>query len=61
MRADDIARVAMGDPHIRLQASIRFLGRVLGDVIRADDGQAVFDQIEDIRRASVAFHREGDP
>jgi phosphoenolpyruvate carboxylase len=51
----------MGDPHHRLQASIRFLGRVLGDVIRADDGQAVFDQIEDIRRASVAFHRDGTP
>ncbi|HXV01332.1 MAG TPA: phosphoenolpyruvate carboxylase [Caulobacteraceae bacterium] len=49
----------MGDPQHKLQASIRYLGRVLGDVIRADDGQAVFDQIEDIRRASVAFHREG--
>jgi len=34
---------------------------VLGDVIRAEDGQAVFDQIEDIRRASVTFHREGTP
>src|SRR5215469_10873011 len=42
-----------------LQQGIRFLGRLLGDVIRAEDGQAVFDQIEDIRRASVAFHREG--
>jgi len=49
----------MADPHSELQASIRFLGRVLGDVIRAEDGQAVFDQIEAIRRASVAFHREG--
>ncbi len=34
---------------------------MLGDVIRADDGQAVFDQIEAIRRASIAFHREGTP
>src|SRR5215469_7249755 len=42
-----------------LQQGIRFLGRLLGDVIRAEDGQAVFDQIEDVRRASVAFHREG--
>ncbi len=49
----------MSDPHHQLQSRIRFLGRVLGDVIRAQDGQAVFDQIEDIRRASVAFHRQG--
>jgi phosphoenolpyruvate carboxylase len=45
----------------QLRATIRFLGRVLGDVIRAQDGQAVFDQIEDIRQASVAFHRVGTP
>jgi phosphoenolpyruvate carboxylase len=43
----------------QLRATIRFLGRVLGDVIRAEDGQEVFNQIEEIRRASVAFHREG--
>jgi len=36
------------------------LGRVLGDVIRAQDGQAVFDQIEAIRKASVDFHRRDD-
>jgi phosphoenolpyruvate carboxylase len=45
----------------QLRASVRYLGRVLGDVIRAQDGQAVFDQIEDIRRASVALHRDGAP
>ncbi|MDE2488364.1 MAG: phosphoenolpyruvate carboxylase, partial [Alphaproteobacteria bacterium] len=43
----------------QLRSSVRFLGRVLGDVIRAQDGQAVFNQIEEIRQASVAFHREG--
>src|SRR5689334_6768229 len=45
----------------QLRATVRFLGRVLGDVIRAQDGEAVFNQIEEIRRASVAFHREGTP
>jgi phosphoenolpyruvate carboxylase len=45
----------------QLRSTVRFLGRVLGDVIRAQDGQAVFDQIEDIRQSSVAFHREGTP
>ncbi len=43
----------------QLRTAVRFLGRLLGDVIRAEDGEAVFSQIEDIRRASVAFHREG--
>src|SRR6201996_8113301 len=43
----------------QLRATVRFLGRVLGDVIRAEDGEAVFNQIEETRQASVAFHREG--
>ena len=43
----------------QLRATVRFLGRVLGDVIRAEDGEAVFSQIEEIRQASVAFHRNG--
>jgi phosphoenolpyruvate carboxylase len=43
----------------QLRAAVRFLGRVLGDVIRAQDGEAVFQQIEEIRQTSVAFHRDG--
>jgi phosphoenolpyruvate carboxylase len=43
----------------QLRATVRFLGRVLGDVIRAQDGEAVFNQIEEIRQASVGFHRQG--
>jgi phosphoenolpyruvate carboxylase len=45
----------------QLRTTVRFLGRVLGDVIRAEDGEAVFNQIEETRKASVAFHREGTP
>src|SRR3954468_12539967 len=45
----------------QLRTTVRFLGRVLGDVIRAEDGEEVFNQIEEIRQASVAFHREGTP
>ena len=45
----------------QLRTTVRFLGRVLGDVIRAEDGEAVFSQIEDARQASVAFHRDGTP
>jgi len=49
-------------PHslpVQLRATVRFLGRILGDVIRAEDGLAVFEEIEQIRQASVALHRDG--
>ena len=38
---------------------VKYLGRLLGDVIRASEGQAVFDAIEGVRQASVAAHRDG--
>ena len=38
-------------------ADIRYLGRLLGDVIRAYGGQALFDRIETIRSASVDRYR----
>ena len=43
-----------------LLAEIRFLGRLLGDVVREQEGERVFDLIENIRRLSVAFRRRGD-
>ena len=49
----------MGSEAAQSRSTVRFLGRVLGDVIRAQDGEAVFDQIEAIRKASVDFHRRG--
>ncbi len=36
---------------------LRYLGRLLGDVIRAAEGAAVFDRIEGIRQAAVDAHR----
>ncbi len=36
---------------------VKFLGRLLGDVIRAQEGEGVFERIEAIRSASVAVHR----
>ena len=35
--------------------AIRLLGRLLGDVIREQEGQATFDMVEKIRRLSVAY------
>ena len=39
---------------------IRLLGRVLGDVIREQEGQAAYNLIEQIRQLSVAFRRHAD-
>jgi phosphoenolpyruvate carboxylase len=42
---------------IAQNADIRYLGRLLGDVIRAYGGPALFEQIESIRASSVERHR----
>ncbi|NBY33133.1 MAG: hypothetical protein EBQ68_03545, partial [Betaproteobacteria bacterium] len=39
---------------------IRWLGRILGDVIREQEGEAAFGLVEQIRRLSVAFRRDAD-
>ena len=42
---------------IAQNADIRYLGKLLGDVIRAYGGDALFQRIEDIRAASVDRYR----
>ncbi|MDO8321257.1 phosphoenolpyruvate carboxylase [Rhodoferax sp.] len=44
-----------------LVEDIRLLGRILGDVIREQEGDAAFDLIEQIRQLSVSFRRHADP
>ncbi|MFZ9988960.1 MAG: phosphoenolpyruvate carboxylase, partial [Burkholderiaceae bacterium] len=39
---------------------IRFLGRILGEVIRDQEGKAAFALIENIRQLSVAFRHKAD-
>ncbi|MCD4544701.1 phosphoenolpyruvate carboxylase, partial [Burkholderia pseudomallei] len=39
---------------------IRYLGRLLGDVVREQEGDAVFDVVETIRQTAVKFRREDD-
>ena len=43
-----------------LVEDIRLLGRILGDVIREQEGVAAFDLIEQIRKLSVSFRRDDD-
>ena len=39
---------------------IRLLGQVLGDTIREQEGDSIFQRIENIRRLSVSFERDAD-
>ena len=39
---------------------IRWLGRMLGDTVRQQQGKPTFDMIETIRRLSIQFHRDDD-
>ncbi|HOF51395.1 MAG TPA: phosphoenolpyruvate carboxylase, partial [Rhodoferax sp.] len=43
-----------------LVEDIRLLGRILGDVIREQEGVEAFELIEQIRKLSVAFRRDAD-
>jgi phosphoenolpyruvate carboxylase len=43
-----------------LRENIRYLGRVLGEVIKSKEGEETFDRIEAIRTAAVNFHRHGN-
>ncbi|WP_286952228.1 phosphoenolpyruvate carboxylase [Brevundimonas sp. UBA7507] len=45
-------------PHDRLRDEVRLLGALLGEVIRDEGGQNLYDRIEAVRRASVAYHRD---
>ncbi|WP_375403441.1 phosphoenolpyruvate carboxylase [uncultured Sphingomonas sp.] len=46
-------------PPIANNEDVRFLGKLLGDVIRAQGGDRLFDATEAIRSASVERHRGG--
>jgi phosphoenolpyruvate carboxylase len=43
-----------------LRDDIRLLGRILGDTIREQEGEATFEIVERIRQTSIRFHRDED-
>ena len=49
------------DKDAPLREDIRLLGRLLGEVIRQQEGEAVFKVVETIRQTAVRFRRESDP
>ncbi|UCV13042.1 phosphoenolpyruvate carboxylase [Dechloromonas denitrificans] len=44
-----------------LRTDIRLLGRVLGDTVRTQEGDSVFEIVERVRQTAVRFARNGDP
>ena len=48
------------DKDAPLREDIRLLGRLLGDVVRHQEGEAVFEIVETIRQTAVQFRRESD-
>ncbi|MDP4669368.1 MAG: phosphoenolpyruvate carboxylase, partial [Burkholderiaceae bacterium] len=43
-----------------LRDDIRFLGRLLGDTLREQEGEKTYAMVEEIRQLSVAFRRHAD-
>jgi phosphoenolpyruvate carboxylase len=43
-----------------LRDDVRLLGRILGDTLREQEGEASFQLIESVRRAAVTFHKTQD-
>jgi phosphoenolpyruvate carboxylase len=48
------------DKDAPLRYDIRLLGRILGDTVRAQEGEQIFDIIERIRQTALRFHRDAD-
>ncbi len=61
VKASPSAAAKPTDKDAPLKEDIRLLGRLLGDVIRQQEGDAVFDIVETIRQTAVRFRRESDP
>ena len=52
---------AVPDKESPLREDIRLLGRILGDTLREQEGEAVFDLIERTRQNAIRFRRDRDP
>jgi len=44
-----------------LRNDIRLLGRLLGDTVRDQEGDSVFETVEKVRQTAIRFARDGDP
>lgn len=55
-----ISPTLSADKNHPLREDIRLLGRMLGDTIREQEGDRIFDLVELTRQNSIAFQRDGD-
>src|ERR1700680_4278889 len=53
-------RIEDPDKDLPLRDDVRLLGRILGDTVREQEGEAIFDIVERIRQTSIRFHRDND-
>jgi phosphoenolpyruvate carboxylase len=53
-------RRGTSDGDVDLREDIRFLGRLLGDTIREQAGEEVFDLVESIRRTAIRYRKDHD-
>ncbi|MEM8627819.1 MAG: phosphoenolpyruvate carboxylase, partial [Pseudomonadota bacterium] len=51
---------SLDDKDAPLRDDIRLLGRLLGDTVRAQEGEAVYELVEAVRRNGIRFHRDAD-
>jgi phosphoenolpyruvate carboxylase len=52
--------VEVPDKDVPLRDDIRLLGRILGDTVREQEGEATFEIVERIRQTSIRFHRDDE-
>ncbi|MBC8007319.1 MAG: phosphoenolpyruvate carboxylase [Prolixibacteraceae bacterium] len=60
MNAPD-PKPAPTDKESPLREDIRLLGRILGDTLREQEGEAIYDLIERTRQNAIRFRRDRDP
>jgi phosphoenolpyruvate carboxylase len=46
------------EPDRPMRDDIRLLGRLLGDTVRDQEGNAAFELVEHVRKSAIAFHRD---
>lgn len=52
--------IDLEDKDTPLREDIRLLGRLLGDTVRSQEGEEVFNLVEAIRQTSIQFHRKNE-
>ncbi|OYW79259.1 MAG: phosphoenolpyruvate carboxylase, partial [Polynucleobacter sp. 32-46-5] len=52
--------IKLNTSEVPLVEDIRLLGKILGDIIREQEGDVVYGLVEKIRKLSVSFHRDAN-